>query len=130
MVNIRTHTKIDRRWSGYPEVVKDGFAVVRLKTTEDMAADDKGLVHGGFIFSAADYTAMLSVNHPNVVLAKATVSFLKPVKVGEEVEFEGGVEKREGKKVIVNVVGRRGEEKVFEGEFLCVVLEKHVLVER
>ena len=127
MENVRTHTKIDKRLSGFPEEVKDGFAVVRLKTTEVMSADEKGLVHGGFLFSSADYAAMLAVNEPTVVLAKAEVKFLKPVRVGDEVVFTARVEKREGKKIIVNVVGKKDGSAVFEGEFLCVVPEKHVL---
>lgn len=34
-------------------------------------------------FGLADYAAMLAVNEPTVVLGKAEVRFLKPVKVGE-----------------------------------------------
>ncbi|WP_457600182.1 thioesterase, FlK family [Hydrogenivirga sp.] len=127
MVEVNTHSRIDRNLSGEPEILEDGFAVVKLSTTETMAADEKGLVHGGFIFSAADYSAMLAVNHPNVVLGRAEVKFLKPVKVGDTVRFEAKVEKREGKKIIVNVVGKRGEDEVFTGEFYCVVPQTHVL---
>jgi len=127
MLDIRTHTKIDKGLSGFPEDLKDGFAVVRLETTDIMAADEFGLVHGGFLFSSADYAAMLAVNEPTVVLAKAEVKFLKPVRVGEEVIFTARVEKMEGKKIIVSVRGEKGGASVFEGEFLCIVPEKHVL---
>jgi acyl-coenzyme A thioesterase PaaI-like protein len=92
-----------------------------------MVADDKGLVHGGFLFSSADFCAMLAVNEPNVVLGSASVKFLRPVKVAQEVLFEGRLVRREGKKWIVEVVGRRDGEKVFEGEFVCFVPERHVL---
>jgi acyl-coenzyme A thioesterase PaaI-like protein len=51
--------------------VGEGYAVVELKTKENMRADEKNLVHGGFIFSLADYCAMLTVNEPTVVLASA-----------------------------------------------------------
>ncbi len=127
MPGVNTHTRIDRELSGSPELLEDGYAVVKLRTTERMVADERGLVHGGFLFSSADYSAMLAVNHPNVVLAGANVRFLKPVRVGEEITFEARVEKREGKKIIVSVVGYRERTEVFEGEFLCVVPEKHVL---
>ncbi len=127
MKNIRTHSRIDSSLSGFPETVKDGYAVVRLKTDDRMVADDTGLIHGGFIFSAADYSAMLSVNHPNVVLAGAQVNFLKPVVKGEEILFEAKLEREEGKKKIVSVVGRRGAEEVFRGSFICVVPKSHVL---
>jgi len=127
MPRVNTHTRIDRGLSGEPIEIGEGCAKVKLKTTDLMAADEKGLVHGGFIFSSADYAAMLSVNHPNVVLASAQVRFLKPVKIGDELVFKGSVQKTEGKKFTVIVEGEREGEKVFEGVFLCVVPEKHVL---
>jgi len=126
-VEIKTHLKIDKSLSGEPLSLKDGEAAVELKTTPVMAADEKGLVHGGFIFSAADYCAMLAVNHPNVVLGSASVKFLKPVRVGEVLLFEGKVVSREGKKRVVEVVGRRDGKEVFKGEFVCFVLPEHVL---
>jgi acyl-coenzyme A thioesterase PaaI-like protein len=49
-----------------------------------MAVDDRGLVHGGFVFGLADHAAMLAVNDPNVVLGAASTRFLKPVRVGED----------------------------------------------
>ena len=127
MLPVKTHTRIERTLSGEPVEISEGSATVKLRTTQVMAADEKGLVHGGFLFSAADYAAMLSVNHPNVVLAGADVRFLKPVKVGEEVILKGKIIEGGDKKIKVHVEGRKGEEKVFEGIFLCVVLDKHVL---
>ncbi|MCS7307610.1 MAG: thioesterase, partial [Aquificaceae bacterium] len=85
------------------------------------------LVHGGFIFSLADFCAMATVNEPTVVLAQATIKFIKPVVVGDELIAEGRLIKSEGKKRWVQVEVKRGEEKTAEGEFLCVVPEKHVL---
>ncbi|RLJ71549.1 methylthioribose-1-phosphate isomerase [Hydrogenivirga caldilitoris] len=127
MKGIKTHLRIDNRLSGFPEVLEEGYALVRLKTSEEMAADDKGLVHGGFIFSAADYASMLAVNHPNVVLAGANVKFLKPAKVGDELIFQAKVENREGKKIIVSVEGKKEGELIFKGDFTCVIPDKHVL---
>lgn len=127
MLPVKTHTKIDRSLNGEVVEIRQDSATVKLRTTDVMSADDKGLVHGGFIFSAADYAAMLSVNHPNVVLAGAEVKFIRPVKVGDEVIFKGKVEEKKGRKVEVYVEGRRNGEKVFEGTFHCVVLDRHVL---
>jgi len=126
-MEVKTHLKIDKSLSGRPVSLSEGEAVVELETLPVMAADEKGLVHGGFIFSAADYCAMLAVNHPNVVLGSASVKFLKPVKVGQRVEFHGKVASQEGKKRRVEVVGRRDGEEVFKGEFVCFVLPNHVL---
>ncbi|NPA13383.1 MAG: PaaI family thioesterase, partial [Aquificae bacterium] len=96
-MEIKTHKKIDQKFSGIPTAVEtDKFASVLLETIPEMVVDDKGLIHGGFIFSAGDYCAMLSVNHPNVVLGKAEVKFLKPTKVGEHLFFEGVVVEKDG----------------------------------
>jgi hypothetical protein len=57
-MQLRTYLKIDQELSGTPVEVGEGYAVVELKTKENMRADEKNLVHGGFIFSLADYCAM------------------------------------------------------------------------
>ncbi len=126
-MEIRTHEKIDQRLCGKPVKIEENYAEVELETTEGMAADEKGLVHGGFIFGQADYAAMLAVNHPNVVLGGANVRFLKPVTVGEKVLAIAKVVSEEEKKKIVDVVVKRENEEVFRGEFICFVLPKHVL---
>ncbi|WP_457638592.1 hotdog domain-containing protein [Persephonella sp.] len=128
-MDIRTHQAIDQSLSGVPTAVEtDRFASVILEITDVMRADEKGLVHGGFIFSAGDYCAMLAVNHPNVVLAKAEVKFLKPVRVGEHLFFEGIVSEKEGNRRTVEVNAKNEmNEIVFTGKYYCVIPEKHVL---
>ncbi|MEZ0344384.1 MAG: PaaI family thioesterase [Caldimicrobium sp.] len=126
-MHIKTHKKIDQSLSGTPLELSEGKAVVKLKTDERMVADEKGLIHGGFIFSLADYAAMLAVNEETVVLAKAEVKFIKPVKLGDEILAMAEVKETEGKKRKVYVEVKRQDEVVFSGEFLCVVPERHVL---
>ncbi len=126
-MEIKTHRKINQRLCGKPIELKNGLSIVEMETVEEMAADEKGLVHGGFIFGQADYAAMLAVNHPNVVLGGADVRFLKPVKVGDTLLAVAKVEKQEGKRVTVSVSVKRGEEEVFTGTFICFVLDRHVL---
>lgn len=126
-MEIRTHRRIDQSLSGVPVELYEGKAILKLKTDERMVADEYGLIHGGFIFSLADYASMLAVNEETVVLAKAEVKFLKPVKLGDEVVATAEVKGIEGKKRFVSVEVKRGDEVVFTGEFLCVVPEKHVL---
>jgi uncharacterized protein (TIGR00369 family) len=126
-MQLKTHLKIDQELSGSPVEVGEGYAVVELKTKENMRADEKNLVHGGFIFSLADYCAMLTVNEPTVVLASAKVDFKKPVVVGDTLRAEGRLLRAEGKKRWVEVKVYRNQDLVFFGEFLCVVPDKHVL---
>ena len=126
-MQLRTHLKIDQELNGTPVEVGEGYAVVELKTKENMRADEKNLVHGGFIFSLADYCAMLTVNEPTVVLASAKVDFIKPAVVGDTLRAEGRLLRAEGKKRWVEVKVYRNQDLVFLGEFLCVVPDKHVL---
>ena len=129
-MDINTHHLINRKLCGNPTEVGDGFAYVEMATTEAMAADATGLVHGGFIFGMADYAAMLAVNDPNVVLGAAEVTFLKPVAVQESVVAEARVSDKKGKKQTVQVVVQRSNETIFKGVFTCFVLEKHVLAKQ
>ena len=126
-MELKTHLKFNPKFGRLVEITENGAKVV-LETTEEMAVDEEGLVHGGFTFGAADFCAMASVNEPFVVLVKATnCEFLAPVKVGDVVEFEGEILMKEKRKVEVKVVGTLNEIKVFEGLFSCVILDKHVL---
>jgi len=126
-MTINTHKDIDKRLCGNPISTENGTSRVELNTDKSMAVDHYDLVHGGFIFGLADHAAMIAVNHPNVVLGSASAKFLKPVKVGQTLIAEASVDSSEGKKqeVLVNVVNN--DEKVFEGKFICFVLDQHVL---
>jgi acyl-coenzyme A thioesterase PaaI-like protein len=126
-MKIDTHRQIDPTLCGNPLFVEDGDSGVELVTTAQMAADQQGLVHGGFIFSAADYAAMIAVNHPHVVLGACDVKFLKPVRVGETVMVRATVQEVKGKKYWVSVSATKDADEVFQGMFTCFVLDKHVL---
>ena len=121
-----THPAIDRRLCGEPLELGEGTARVVFTAVPEMAADERGLVHGGFVFGLADYAAMLAVNHPHVVLAGAEVRFLKPVAVGERLVAEAQIEERDGRKSRVRVEVLRDGEAVMTGEFRCVTLAQHV----
>jgi len=126
-----THLEIDPTLCGRVLDLSEGRARVALEATAAMTADDRGLVHGGFVFGAADYAAMLAVNDPNVVLGSADVRFTRPVVSGETVVAEAKVAEGSGKKRLVDVRVRRGTEPdgevVCEGRLTCFVLPRHVL---
>lgn len=128
--SIQTHNNIDHRLCGKPLETADGTARVALTTLPEMAVDNHNLVHGGFIFGLADHAAMIAVNHPNVVLGGAEVTFQKPVTVGDQLVAEAISDVTEGKKRPVQVMVMRGDEPVFKGTFTCFVLNRHVLEER
>ncbi|MBW1955927.1 MAG: thioesterase [Deltaproteobacteria bacterium] len=126
-MEIRTHQRIDPQFCGEATFLEPGHSRVFMTTIQRMAVDETGLVHGGFIFGLADYAAMLAVNDPNVVLGSASVKFIKPVRVNETVTADARVSEAKGKKHVVAVQVTREDVPVFEGEFVCFVLEGHVL---
>lgn len=126
-MELRTHRAIDARLCGTPVLLEQGRAVVELTLTLEMAADERGLVHGGFTFALADHAAMLAVNEETVVLASAQSRFLAPTLVGEHVVAEAIVEASEGRKRRIKVVVRRGETVVMDGEMTAIVPARHVL---
>jgi uncharacterized protein (TIGR00369 family) len=122
-----THLDINEALCGTIVKIEKDYCLIRLNATENMKVDNSGLVHGGFVFGAADYAAMLAVNHPNVVLGAADVQFLKPMKVGETVLAEAKVVQSKGKKKQVSVTGKIEKKGIFKGTFTCFVLDRHVL---
>ena len=126
-VLLRTHDEINPALCGVIKELKQGHVLTELETLEEMRVDKLGLVHGGFIFGAADYAAMIAVNEKNVILSNSTSAFLSPVKVGDIVRFEAKLKNQEGRKRYVNVIGKVHDIKVYEGEFKTVVTDRHVL---
>ena len=126
-LGVNTHLGIDRALCGTVTARSEGTATVVLDTTAVMGADRRGLVHGGFVFGAADYAAMVAVNDPFVVLGAAETRFLAPVAVGQQVRLEAVVAESRKRKRIVEVTGRVDEREVFTGRFTTFVLDQHVL---
>ncbi len=127
-MEAKTHIRALPRLIGAPVHVEDDKgAEVRLKATEEMAVDEKGLVHGGFTFGLADLAAMLAVNHPNVVLSESENRFLAPVRVGDIMMARATVVSRDGRRREVKVEVSVDENCVFKGVFTCYVLDRHVL---
>jgi acyl-CoA thioesterase len=126
-IYLNTHESINQDLCGEIHKLELGLVEVELVTTEDMVADDMGLIHGGFVFSAADYAAMAAVNERNVVLVASECQFLSPVKLGDVVKIIAKVRHKEGRKRNVEVEAFVTEVKVFSGLFKTVITERHVL---
>jgi acyl-coenzyme A thioesterase PaaI-like protein len=122
-----THLAISPSLVGEPMEMGSGTAVARLVARQEMCADERGLIHGGFTFGLADYAAMLAVNHPHVVLGGAETKFLAPVRCGEVLVARAEVREEKGKKRLVECRVYVGERPVFDGLFTCFVLDGHVL---
>ena len=126
-MELNTHLKINTALSGKVSKLEKNYAEVLLHTTTQMRADAQGLVHGGFVFSAADFAAMSAVNDPYVVLGSASSKFVAPVSVGDVVLCQAEVMSEKGKKSLVEVKAFVKKKLVFEGTFTTFVLDEHVL---
>jgi len=126
-LELNTHTMINQYLCGNILKHEKGYVEVELETESEMVVDELGLVHGGFVFGAADFAAMAAVNEKNVVLVQSECQFLAPVKEGDKVLFKAQVRHKEGRKRNVHVKAYVHDIKVFEGEFITVITEKHVL---
>lgn len=126
-MQCNTHLNINTSLCGKVVKLEENCAEVLLHTTQQMSADAEGLIHGGFVFGAADYAAMTAVNDPYVVLGASTSKFIVPVKVGDAVLCKAAVVAEKGKKREVQVEAFVDGKTVFEGSFTTFVLDKHVL---
>lgn len=126
-MKANTHLGIEASLVGAVTELGDGAATCELECTEIMAADDRGLIHGGFVFGLADYAAMCAVNDPLVVLGAAETRFVAPVAVGDRVVARARRASTSGKKHVVDVSCTVGDAEVMTGRFTCFVLDNHVL---
>ena len=128
-IKQNTHLLASEKLVGSVVSIGEESATVKLKITKEMRVDEFSLAHGGFVFGLADYAAMVVINEPTVVLGKAEVKFLKPVAVNDELTAKATKSSNiDGKKTTVLVeISNTKNEIVFEGKFVCFVLEEHVL---
>lgn len=124
-----THLLASKKLVGDVISIKNDTATVSLKITKEMVVDKYNLAHGSFVFGLADYAAMVAINEPTVVLGKAEVKYIKPVVLDDVLTAEAKItNKTNGKKIEVTVIVSNTEnDVVFEGNFICFVLEKHIL---
>ena len=126
-MELNTHLNINTSLCGKVTKLQENYAEVLLHSTQQMSADAEGLVHGGFIFGAADYAAMSAVNDPYVVLGSSSSKFIVAVKVGDVVLCKAEVVSGKGKKKVVEVQAFVDNKLVFESTFTTFVLAQHVL---
>jgi acyl-CoA thioesterase len=92
--------------------VKPGYALVAMTIRPDMV-NGHSLCHGGFIFTLADTAFAVSCNSHNesTVAAAASIDFLAPGSVGDELTAEANEVWRSGRSGIyeITVTNQRGE---------------------
>lgn len=126
--DLKTSTSIKLNLSGVVTALEKNRAKTRLFTTTDMVCDNDGLIHSGFIFSAANYAALASINLENCITINARINFFAPAKLGDTIDFDATAYFDESRKRDVRVFGYIKDMKVFEGTFQLVTLDEHIFV--
>ncbi len=93
----------------------EGMAVVRMAVRPDML-NGHGIAHGGYVFLLADTAFACASNSrgPVAVAAGADITFIAPVRAGEELVARAAERVRFGRSGIYDVTVRRGDEVVAE----------------
>lgn len=93
----------------------EGGAVLRMKVT-DVMVNGHGIAHGGYIFLFADSAFACACNShgPVTVAAGADISFIAPVRAGDELTAVAEERVAFGRSGIYDVSVRRGDEVVAE----------------
>lgn len=123
---LKTSPNIKLNLSGVVTKLEPGHAKTLFHTHVDMVGDGEGLIHSGFVFSAANYAALASINEVHSVVISSRINFFAPTRLGETIEFDASAHFNESKKREVRVVGKTKDIKVFEGVFQVVVLDDHI----
>lgn len=126
-ISLKTHTLLNDKFSGKVDKLKEGFAEIHLDIISEMFADEQGLIHNGFMFSAASFAATSAINEKYGFVIGAVVNFLSPVRQDDRVIFKAKSRQKLGRKRVVDVIGRVGDIKVFVGEFSIIIMDKHIL---
>lgn len=125
--SLHAYQLLDSGICGELVKISDLHAETVLKTDDRMVADDYGLVHPGFVFSAASFCAIAAINDPNAIVVTSESKFLSPIEKGNELHFFAKVLQNDTKKREVKVTGTLLGLKIFEGMFDVAVFDKHIL---
>jgi acyl-CoA thioesterase len=95
--------------------VSPGRAVARMRVTADMV-NGHALAHGAFVFAVADTAFACACNShgPVTVAAGADITFVGPVREGDELVAEAVERTRFGRNGIYDVTVRSGTDVVAE----------------
>ena len=91
----------------------EGRATAVLRVTPEMA-NGHGIAHGGLVFALADTAFAMAANTfgAGIATAEASISYISPARISEELVASAEVTFHEGRRMIVDVVVRAGERTV------------------
>jgi acyl-coenzyme A thioesterase PaaI-like protein len=89
-----------------------------LDTVEGMGFARTKIVRGHHIFAQANSLAVAIIDAPVALTGSVEMRFLQPVMVGERLVAKAQVTAREGRRYVVEVQTRSGNNEVFAGQFV------------
>ena len=104
-----------------------GKTTVRFVPDEHMVMDRSErnqLIHSGYIFNAAAYAAMVTINKRHSIMIACDVKFLAPIELGHEMFFHAQSLQDDSKKCEVKVEGSLLDIKIFDALFHIAVFDK------
>lgn len=89
-----------------------------LDTVEGMGFARTKIVRGHHIFAQANSLAVAIIDAPVALTGSVEMRFLRPVMVGERLVAKAQVDSVEGRRYVVDVQTRSGNDEVFTGRFV------------
>ncbi len=123
----QVYTEANTASFGTIKELEPGFCSLLFTPTAQMKVDALGLIHAGYIVSAANYAAMCAVNEPTGIPIKLECSFFTPFELGNTIELRAQMMQDDTKKREVQVEGFVLDIKVFQALFEVAIFEHHVL---
>ena len=91
----------------------EGHATATMKIAPEMA-NGHGIAHGGLVFALADTAFAMAANTfgAGIATAEASISYISPAHIGEDLVASAEVSFHEGRRMIVDVMVVAGERTV------------------
>jgi acyl-coenzyme A thioesterase PaaI-like protein len=93
-----------------------------LDTDDGMGFARTRIVRGHHLFAQANSLAVAIIDAPVALTGSVELRFLRPVIVGERLVAKAQVKEREGRRYVVEVHSRVGNDEVFTGRFIVFAL--------
>lgn len=95
----------------------DSRAISILEIGSNHVFSRTGIARGHHLFAQANSLAVAVINDPLALTSRASIRFIRPVKVGERVVAKARVARKEPSRTIVEVNSYSGQDHVFAGVF-------------
>jgi acyl-coenzyme A thioesterase PaaI-like protein len=124
---LKIGTYLSSDYFGSINYLKKDIASVIFAPNNNTTLDSWGVVHTGVIECAAQYSALLAVNHEHAIINQTSSEFLSPIVKNMELIFTASTFYNHISKKLVRVLATHKSIKVYEGTISILVSENHIL---